>query len=93
MGGEGRHFKSKIIKFDVPRFSPEGLYKIPFIGLMDWRGKLEGPIIAVVEAGNPEMPASIWAEVAYRTYRADHSSVHDIALSIRYFYPNVYNRQ
>jgi hypothetical protein len=55
--GEERHFKSKIIKSDVPRLSLEGLYKIPFIGLMDWRGKFEKPIIADAEAGTPEMQA------------------------------------
>jgi sulfopyruvate decarboxylase TPP-binding subunit len=59
MGEKDQHFKSKIIKFDVPRLSLEGLYKIPFIGLMDWRGKLEEPIIAVAEAGTPEMLASV----------------------------------
>jgi hypothetical protein len=57
MGGKGRHFKSKIIKFDVPRLSLEGLYKIPLISLMDWRGKLEKPIIADAEAGTPKMHA------------------------------------
>jgi hypothetical protein len=71
MCGEGRHFKSKIIKFDVPRLSLEGLYKIPFTGLMDWRGQLEEPTITVAEAGTPEMPASVRAEIAYWTYRAE----------------------
>jgi hypothetical protein len=49
MGGEDRHLKSKIIKFDVPQLPLEGLYKIPYIGLMDWRGKLEEPIIAALK--------------------------------------------
>jgi len=63
MGGKGRHLKPKIIKFDVPHFHSKKLYKIPFIGLMDWRVNLEEPVIAVVDAGNPEMPASVWAEI------------------------------
>jgi hypothetical protein len=84
MCGEGRHFKSKIIKFDVPRLSVEGLYKIPFIGLMDWRGKLEEPIITVAETGTPEIPACVWAEITYRTYRADRSSVHGIKMTLHF---------
>ena len=78
MCGEGRHFKSKIMKFDVPRLTLEALYKIPFIGLMYWRGKLEEPIIAVVEAGTPEMPECVCAEITSRPCRADHTSVHGI---------------
>jgi hypothetical protein len=84
MGGEGRHFKSKIIKFDVPRLSLEGLYKIPFIGLMDWRGKLEEPIITVAEAGTPGMQASVWAQIAYRSYRAYHNSVHGSKMTLHF---------
>jgi len=76
MDGEVRHFKPKIIKFDVPPLSLEELYKTPFIGLMDWRVKLEESITAVAEARTPEMPASVWAEITCQTYRADHSSIH-----------------
>jgi hypothetical protein len=93
MVGEGRHFKPKIIKSDVPPLSLEELYKIPFIGLMDWRVNLEEPTIAVIEAGTPKMPASLWAEITYQTHRADHSSIHGSKMTShlhsRYFYPNV----
>lgn len=51
---------------------------------MDWRGKLEEPIIAVVEAGTPEMPASVRSEITYRTYRAHHSSVHGRKMTLHF---------
>jgi hypothetical protein len=51
---------------------------------MDWRDKLKEPIIAVVEAGTSEMPASVWSEIAYWTYRADHSSVHGSKMTLHF---------
>jgi len=84
MGDEGRHFKSKIIKYDVPPLSLEGLHKIQFTGLMDWRVKLEEPIIAAVEAGAPEMLASVWAEITYQAYLADHSCVHGSEMTLHF---------
>ena len=51
---------------------------------MDWRGKLEEPTVTVVEAGTPEMPESVWAEIAYWTYRADHSSVQGSKMTLHF---------